>query len=221
MKASEKLKIDELRQELEQHFGRELSPRMRTSFAKFALENFADFAAFEKACELVCANEVTYGCFPTFPRFQELYREWRATNTGAYAEHKTLPAVQPENGYSYRCLCCLDNGLIPNYLLQRYLNINDNNISPYPYRCQRCNAGLQIDGLYCRNVLKEECDRIHDEEIQLRRSAPNDIARLKAKIQVAGFLKRPEFRKEAIEEATLKGIDFALLGLDDPIPTIG
>jgi hypothetical protein len=139
---TDKPKIDDLRQELEAHFLKALSPRMREAFARFALENFETFENFEKACELVCAQEITFGRFPIFPRFLELYREHRRTSTGAYAEYKALPPIA--SGYS---------------------------------------------------------------------GTAHDVARRKAKVHVAGFLKRPDFRAEAIDEATMKGIDLAEIGI--------
>lgn len=138
----QKGKIDELRAELEAHFNKALSPRMREAFVRFALENFETFENFEKAAELVAANVISFGLFPPFPKFLELYREWRQTNTGAYAEYKALPPST--NGYS---------------------------------------------------------------------GPAHDVARLKAKVHVTGFLKRPNFRAEAIEEATMKGIDLAEIGV--------
>lgn len=215
----QKGKIDELRAELEAHFNKALSPRMREAFVRFALENFETFENFEKAAELVASNVISFGLFPPFPKFLELYREHRQANTGAYAEYKALPSASGESGYSYRCLCCLDQGLIPNYLLVRYGITEDNNTSPYAYRCQRCSAGRQQNDLYCRNIRQDECDRIHEEERRLRQSPPNDIARLKAKVHVAGFLKRPDFRAEAIDEATLKGIDLASIGVLENVET--
>ena len=134
--------VNELRAELEVHFNKALSPRMREAFVRFALENFETFENFEKSAELVCASVVAFGLFPPFPKFLDLYREWRQANTGAYAEYKALSPST--NGYS----------------------------------------GLA-----------------------------HDVARLKAEVHVAGFLKRPNFRAEAIEEATMKGIDLAEIGV--------
>lgn len=129
--------------ELETHFNKALSPRMREAFVRFALENFETFENFEKAAELVAASVISFGLFPPFPRFLELYREWRQTNRGAYAEFKALPQSR-NDGYS---------------------------------------------------------------------GPDHDVVRLKAKVHVAGFLKRPDFRAEAIDEANMKGIDLAAIGV--------
>lgn len=139
---------NELRAELEAHFNKALSPRMREAFSRFALENFETFENFEKAAELVAANVISFGLFPPFPKFLELYREHRQANTGAYAEYKALPPST--DGYS---------------------------------------------------------------------GPANDVARLKAKVHVAGFLKRPDFRAETIDEATMKGIDLASIGVFGNVAT--
>jgi hypothetical protein len=212
MQKSELLAVSDLVSELEQHFAASLAPRLRDMFISFIQESFSTAAAFEKACELVVCHEAGYGRFPPFSRFLDLYREHSGSASGAYSEYKALPSSSDPTDRSYRCLCCLDQELLPPFILARHFGI-ENNSAPEAYRCGRCSAGNDHSPAYCKNMHRDECENAHNDELKLRAETRGDIARLKAKVHVSGFLMRPQFRSEAIAEAEAREINLSIIGV--------
>jgi hypothetical protein len=74
MNQSETGRVEAMISEVEEHFGKKLSPGMRNAFLEFAFQQFASFEAFEKACTLAATHLESYGRFPPFARFLELYQ---------------------------------------------------------------------------------------------------------------------------------------------------
>jgi hypothetical protein len=158
-------------------------------FFAYCQKTFNGPAEFDKACDLVLAQE---SAFPSFSRFGQLLDAYKAPRILApqLAAAPKVEARKPDE-VSYRCLCCLDSGLLPNPTLATYLGLK-NSTSPQAYACTRCNEHLKYPYSAVRHVAQPDCEQIHQSELQRRRQCGNEqeIARLKAKVQVAVYLRR-------------------------------
>jgi hypothetical protein len=121
---------------------------------------------------------------------------------------------------SFKCLCCLDSGLLNNFILGSHLGL-ENSTAPMAYACTRCHAAYENFGKDAFSGLKkislEECDAIQSLEIERRREADETktICRLTAKIKVAAYLKQPSLRYAAIAEAEARNIPLEQIGIVD------
>lgn len=212
-------RVDDCKRKIEDWYGVTLPDDIGKMFVKFCLENFQNIAQLEKATDLLIQNEPNYGRIPAFKRMVELFREYMQFSKPAYQSPEpkalALPAAKGTvQEVFYRCLCCLDSGLLSNPTLETYLCIQ-NGRQPHPYACTRCDEHLKYMYSAVRHVAQPDCERIHQAELKRRKTADQSqaIARLKGKIAVAGYLNRPEFREQAIAEAQKRGIPLDLIGV--------
>jgi hypothetical protein len=207
---------------LQDFYKQPLSPDLQEEFISFCIDNFKGIAQVEKAVSLVIQNEPNYGRIPAFKRMLELFREYMQTSTAAYKTPTltalALPVTQQPEEISYHCLCCLDSSLLSTPTLQTYLKIN-NGKSPQAYACTRCDAHHKYPYSAVRHVSQNDCEQIHQAELERRRETDlqKTITRLKAKVKVAVYLKQPKFREQAIAEATQKGIALNLIGVAEKV----
>jgi hypothetical protein len=185
-------------------------------FFAYCQKTFSGPAEFDKACDLVLAQESS---FPSFSRFGQLFEGYKAPRVLApklSAVPKVVASKPAE--VSYHCLCCLDTGLLSNPTLQAYLNIANSTV-PQAYACTRCDVHHKYPYGAVRHVSQNDCEQIHQAELERRRqgSEAHVIARLKSKVQVAGYLNRPDIREQAIAEATQKGIALTLIGISERV----
>jgi hypothetical protein len=180
-------------------------------FFAYCQKAFNGPAEFDKACDLVLAQEST---FPSFSRFGQLVESYKTPRVLAPKLEVVAKAkASKPDSVSYHCLCCLDSGLLSNPTLQTYLNIS-NGVSPQAFACTRCDVHHKYLYGAVRHVSQSDCEQIHQSELERRRQSDREqtAARLKAKIQVSAYLKRPDIREQAITEAHQKGIP---LGISD------
>lgn len=196
-----------------------LSRGLQEEFVEFCLDNFQGIAQVEKATSLLIQNEPNYGRFPSFGRLVEVFQEYMQYDRPAYKTPlPTSLALPTAKGtvqeVFYRCLCCLDSGLLSNPTLETYLGIQ-NGRQPQAYACTRCDEHLNYRYSAVRHVAQPDCEQIHQAELQRRKAVDQsqEIARLKAKIKVAAYLNRPEFREQAIAEAEKRGIPLDQIGI--------
>ncbi|MGL5062922.1 MAG: hypothetical protein ACRC62_23340 [Microcoleus sp.] len=210
-------RIENCLNKLESWFNQELSNDLRITFVKFCLDNFEGIAQIEKAVELVIAHETNYGRFPNLNRMVELFRDYQRTKVGVYQapvdREKVLQRGMEREEVAYSCLCCEDGGLLSNFTLERYLNVH-NTLKLDAYSCGRCFAS-PIDPKFTKQVSQADSNEIHQYELDRRRdiSRQANVSRLEAKIKVAEFLNRPDFRHEAIKEAEALNIPLQMIGV--------
>lgn len=211
-------RVIECLRRLESWYGVTLSPDVAQLFYTFCLENFRGMAQLDKAVELLITHEPNRGRIPNLQRLREVFDEYMRHNTGAYCEPNpsalALPAAkdEPSGGIAYRCLCCLDTGLLSNFVLETYLAIV-NHPQPQPYQCTRCYVRFS-NPLNVFEVDKPTCENIHQQELRRRQAEHQNVAsRLKAKVQVSKYLHQPALLTQAVEEANRRQIPLTEIGI--------
>jgi len=205
---------------LESFYHASLDEYTQDAFYLYCKETFVVISRFEKAVNLVMAHEPKGKGFPPFAAFGSRFADFMRGEQAA--ERQAVEAEQLERNrvlpgkpldVSYHCLCCLDSGLLPDFNLEEYLNIKNHPV-PQAYACTRCDLHHKFPYNAVRHVSQNDCEQIHQAELERRRETDlqKTIARLKSKIQVAVYLKQPQFRDQAIAEANARQIPLNLIG---------
>lgn len=89
-----------------------------------------------------------------------------------YAKQPQLPE---ELIKSTSCFCCNDSGHIHHFLVQKFLLDGYRSSDPL-VPCRRCKAGIKLEAFGWDIATQEDCDRIHQAEIQkIKFSTPEPV----------------------------------------------